>query len=139
MVAYKHWGSMVLINNFSYPITTPPLPSPNSPPAVNNPPNFNFYSIQLQPSVNNIQINWRPATDPDGDFITYQVYYSSISFSIATLGAKYVTMKAGSPTGLNITGLQPDTTYYVLVTATDSKGAVVNKYNTTIKMTKTLK
>ncbi len=137
VLVYRHWSSMAMQLNYQAPITTPPLPGSNTV-ATNNPPNFDPYSVKLTPSVNSINASWRAATDPDGDALTYQVYHSQLSFTVLNLGAKYVTMKAGTPTGLNITGLSPNTTYYVLVTVTDAKGAVVYKTNAAIKMTKTL-
>ncbi|MCA0447288.1 MAG: hypothetical protein LCH54_13775 [Bacteroidetes bacterium] len=86
------------VNN---PPTTPSNPSPAS----------NLTS--LQPT--NVQLNWT-STDPDGDLLTYDVYFGLNSNPSAIVSANQTTQNF-SPSGLTA-----NTIYYWKIVAKDSKG-----------------
>gem|GEM_PF-2122524 len=86
---------------------------PNNPPVTPSNPSPPSYLMLLQPTT--VSLSWS-CSDPDGDALTYDVYFGTSSTPTTIVSANQTT-KTFTPTGLT-----NNTVYYWKIVAKDSKG-----------------
>ena len=82
----------------------------------------------MSQDTTSVQLSWNESADTgtfdDSDAIitAYTVYYSETSLAVVDLSTISTTLNVGTtnPTSVSVTGLNPNTTYYFVVTATNS-------------------
>lgn len=97
--------------SFSFTTTATPNNSPDAPTLVlpaNNASNINLSSLELQ---------WQASTDPDGDSITYDVYFDTNTNPTTNIASDLTTASHTIASDLEY-----ETTYYWKVVAKDGKG-----------------
>lgn len=104
-----------------------------------NPPVFDQSSIAMNLYWDRIVICWKPATDAEGSLpINYVVYYGPDSFSAKDPVADNAHEISTIDSCITLTdGIEPSSTYYILVVAKDSAGNISGAVDLNIKQVTT--